>query len=965
MSKTILPNGFTPVWKWTIRHWENQTFQSKLTIILVSAATVPLIAVVQATTKLSERNFLAQLEQTLRKDLTALADEVSFKKELTQAAAANLAVQVEAASINLNNSQSVSLHRPLLNKAANVPRASFVILTDNKGKSIVQKNQILASNFSEYPPLPAKGAPTSQPLYRPAFSSLGINLAGLPIVTHALATGRSLAGTELVAGKTLHLLGLGEQAEIGLRPQIIQGLSEPKQPFPAGTYNVDQGRMGLVIMAVQPIRVNHQVVGTAIVGTLLNRNYEVVDHIKQGYNVPTATIFAQDWRVSTNVPYSDGKTRAIGTRVSREVAETVLNRGQTFIGQADIIGSKYRTSYSPLYDHQRELKPNQAKPVGILYVGESEQEVKDFLFRQQLISYGLGGGLLLLVSVLSIPIASSIARPLKHLTRFAERVATGEQGVRLEPSERQDEVGILTRELNEMATRIETTLKVARRAEAQYRGIFESATEGIFQTTLDGYYIKANPALARIYGYESPEELITNRSNISQQLYVEPSRRVEFIRLMQEDNALFKFESQVYRKDRSIIWISENARTVRNAKGALLYFEGTVKDITVAKRLEEERKQAEEDLRQANEKLTGWVSELQRRNHETTLLSEMSELLQACLTVQEAYSVLTQLVQSLFPALPGALFAIGPSKNLVEAVATWGTTVSSQKLFSPHECWAMRRGRIHLVVDLGGGLCCHHLQPASECSTLPAEYCCVPLMAQGEALGMLYLNSQERGQLTEAKQRLAVTVAEQIALALANLKLRETLRSQSIRDPLTGLFNRRYLEESLERELHRARRNQHSVGIIMLDVDHFKQFNDTFGHEAGDLLLQELGLLLQRYTRGVDIACRYGGEEFLLLLPEASLDATQQRAEQLREEVKQLKVHHHRQSIGPITLSLGVAILPEHGVTAKSVIQAADTALYRAKAEGRDRVVAAGLEPGRGEKYPPQPEPLYRQAFKA
>lgn len=964
MLKTTLPEGASPAGK--IRQfWENLTFQSKLAIMLVCGATVPLIVVVQATTNLSERNFLAQLEQTLRKDLTALTDEVSFNKDLTQREAANLAGQVEAVSIDLNNPQSVSLHRPLLNKAVSVPRASFVILTDSEGKSLVQKNQILANSSPYYPPLPNQKLPNSKPRYRPVPASLGSSLADIPIVKNTLITGRSLAGTELISGKVLQRLGLAEQAQIGLRPQLTHGLSKPKQPFPEGTYNIDRGRIGLVIMAVHPIKINSQIVGTAIVGTLLNRNYEIVDRIKQNYNVPTVTIFAQDWRMSTNIPYIDGKTRAIGTRVSREVAETVLDRGQTFIGQANIIGSKYRTSYSPLYDHQRELKPNQAKPVGMLYVGESEQEVQSFLFRQQLSSYSIGGILLLLVSVLSIPIASSIARPLRHLTRFAQQVATGEQGVRLEPSDRQDEVGILTRELNQMAARIEANLEAARQAEAQYRSIFESATEGIFQTTLDGYYIKANPALARIYSYESPEELITTLSDIGQQIYVEPNRRAEFIRLIQEYDAVFKFESQVYRKDRSMIWISENARSVRDAKGTLLYYEGTVKDVTVAKRLEAERKQAEEELRQANEKLIGWVNELQQRNHETTLLSEMSELLQACLTVEEAYSVITQLVQPLFPDLPGGLFMIAASKNLAEAVATWGTTVTSQNLFSTSECWAMRRGRSHVVVDTSNGLCCNHLHPASEGSSLPAEYCCVPLMAQGEALGTLYLNSLKGGQLTEAKQRLAVTVAEQVALALANLKLRETLRGQSIRDPLTGLFNRRYLEESLERELHRARRNQHSMGIIMLDVDHFKQFNDTFGHEAGDALLQELGLLLQRYTRGVDIACRYGGEEFLLLLPEASLDITRQRAEQLREEVKQLKVQYHRQLLGPITLSLGVAILPEHGTTARSVIQAADTALYSAKAEGRDLVVTASVETGERESYLPQADQLYRQAFKA
>jgi len=583
-------NGVVPGCGWLRQYWENLTFQSKLAIVLVGGATVPLIAVVQGSLTLSERNFLAQLEQTLRKDLTALADEVSFNKALTQAEAANLANQVEVADVDLNNPQSVSLHRPLLSKAVNTPRASFVLFTDSKGSSIIQNNQILVTNFSQYPPLPEKGMPASKPQYRPVTVPPGVNFASVPIVKHALTTGRSLAGTELIKGKVLQDLGLAEQAGIGLRPQLIQGLSKAKQPFPIGTYDIDQGRMGLVIMAVHPVKVNNQVVGAAIVGTLLNRNYEIVDRIKQNYHVPTVTIFAQDWRVSTNVPYMDGKTRAIGTRVSREVAETVLNRGQTFTGQANIVGSNYRTSYSPLYDHRKELNPNQAKPVGILYVGEPEQAVADSLFKQQLISYSIGGGMLLLVSVLSMPIASSIARPLRHLTRFAQQVGTGEWGVRLDATDRQDEVGILTRELNDMATRIETNLEAAQQAEEQYRSIFENATEGIFQTTPDGRYIKANPALARIYGYESPEELIANLSDIGQQLYVKPNSRAEFLRLMQQDGAVSEFESQVYRKDGSKIWISENARAVYDKGGALSCYEGSIEDIT-------ERKQAQEQLR--------------------------------------------------------------------------------------------------------------------------------------------------------------------------------------------------------------------------------------------------------------------------------------------------------------------------------------------------------------------------------
>ena len=178
-------------------------------------------------------------------------------------------------------------------------------------------------------------------------------------------------------------------------------------------------------------------------------------------------------------------------------------------------------------------------------------------------------------------------------------------------------------------------------------------------------------------------------------------------------------------------------------------------------------------------------------------------------------------------------------------------------------------------------------------------------------------------------------------MALSNLKLHETLRSQSIRDPLTGLFNRRFMEESLELEIRRATRNQRPLGVIMIDLDHFKHFNDTFGHEAGDTLLRELGSFLQGNIRAEDIACRYGGEEFTLILPEGTAEVTQQRANFLREAVKRMDVTHRGRPLGRITISMGVSIFPEHGRTRDALLEAADEALYRSKDQGRDRVTIA------------------------
>jgi len=190
-------------------------------------------------------------------------------------------------------------------------------------------------------------------------------------------------------------------------------------------------------------------------------------------------------------------------------------------------------------------------------------------------------------------------------------------------------------------------------------------------------------------------------------------------------------------------------------------------------------------------------------------------------------------------------------------------------------------------------------------------------------------------------QRLATLVAERIALALSNLQLRDKLRDQAIRDPLTAMYNRRYFEETASRELLRAGEHGFSVGVVMIDVDHFKRFNDSYGHEAGDAVLQRVGLVLQSHTRVEDVVCRYGGEEFVMLLPGLPADAIAGRAEELRQAVHELVVRFHGETLATITVSCGVSAFPDQGRTCTELIDAADHALYRAKQAGRNRVEIA------------------------
>jgi diguanylate cyclase (GGDEF)-like protein len=334
--------------------------------------------------------------------------------------------------------------------------------------------------------------------------------------------------------------------------------------------------------------------------------------------------------------------------------------------------------------------------------------------------------------------------------------------------------------------------------------------------------------------------------------------------------------------------------------------------------------------------------ELSAVNREASLLSETDDLLQSCLSSDEAYKIITRHLKMQFPAICGAIFAIVDGGDNAEMVARWGEPAVKQNHLAIKDCWGLRRGRVNISLASDSTLACAHIGP-----TLPSYAMCVPMMAQGEHLGILYLDTgidqapRNASRLTAAERRTIKTLTEHLALAVANLNLRETLRTQAIRDPLTGLFNRRYMEESLDREFRRSLRKETSLAILMLDIDHFKRLNDSFGHEAGDAVLRELAKIFQAQLRAEDIASRYGGEEFVLILPEADLVVAAECADRLRWATHTMQIQHYGQALEGIRLSVGLSCFPEHGNTVDALMRAADAALYRAKENGRDRVEVA------------------------
>ena len=477
-----------------------------------------------------------------------------------------------------------------------------------------------------------------------------------------------------------------------------------------------------------------------------------------------------------------------------------------------------------------------------------------------------------------------------------------------------------------------------RESEEQFRQLAENIHEVFFVVALDPVrFAYVSNAFEEVWGM-SRQELYLRPSAWIDVVHPDDRERVSNFFLQSASGVAIDMQYRLVRPDGALRWISARTFPVHNEKGDLHRVVGIAEDITV-------RKEEEAALRAAHQKLHVALRESEQRAKEASKLSELVDVLQSCQSVEEAYRIAGGALPRILTSESGALCIISASRNIVETVASWGQASTTEKAFPPDTCWALRRGKIHQVEDSSSPMRCAHVEGSV------GGYVCVPLAAHGETLGVLYIERAARtsipaGLLPEdqmaALARQGSAIGERMSLALATLRLRDVLRSQSIRDPLTGLFNRRYMEESLERELRRAERNGQSVGFIMLDIDHFKHFNDTFGHQAGDALLRALGDLVGERTRGQDVACRFGGEEFSLILAGASRDAAHRRAALLREEVKRLAATHAGQLLGKITLSFGVAAYPGDGSTAEEVIRAADKALYAAKAAGRDRIMLAG-----------------------
>ncbi|MBT1070303.1 GGDEF domain-containing protein [Pelotalea chapellei] len=399
-----------------------------------------------------------------------------------------------------------------------------------------------------------------------------------------------------------------------------------------------------------------------------------------------------------------------------------------------------------------------------------------------------------------------------------------------------------------------------------------------------------------------------------------------------------QIEYRRFGKDGTVVWLRDTFRIVPNGREEKKRWWGVIVDITP-------RVKAEEALMAANEKLSSTVRELRRSNREISVLREMGNLFQLCNSLDEACEVIAATSEKLFPAASGALFLFNESDNLLKKIISWGNLFNEHHspVFLADNCLALRSGKVRVTSPVTGSRCCEDM------SEIRSGACvCIPLVAQGNILGVYRHYYEKQIDHADAKpnQQLLLAMTEHMALAVANMQLLETLHVQALHDPLTSLFNRRYADEAMVREIAHAERKKYSLGIMMIDIDNFKKFNDTYGHDAGDLLLVKAGNVMTAFFREYDRVCRYGGEEFVCIIPDMNFETIFHRAEQLRQLIKDIRISHFGTPLGEVTISVGIAMYPQHGRTKSKLLKSADAALYLAKDAGRDRVMAEGYEEG-------------------
>ncbi|MCO4760308.1 MAG: diguanylate cyclase [Myxococcales bacterium] len=476
-----------------------------------------------------------------------------------------------------------------------------------------------------------------------------------------------------------------------------------------------------------------------------------------------------------------------------------------------------------------------------------------------------------------------------------------------------------------------TSAKMLAESELRGRAILDNAIDAIITIDARGTMESANPATTTLFGYANHELVGANVST----LMPEPDKSAHdgyLSRYLETGEASIIGRGREVvgrRKDGTLINVELSVKEVR-LEGRRI-FVGVLRDVS-------QRKTDEERLRKLNQELARRVEELDELDRDNSLMAQLGSYLQTCTNEIEALDMITSYMDRLFPN-DGCHFGRVTNGPDVERI---GDLSVSEPFFQRSACWALRRGQLHESETGRHALRCNHLGTHRDSAL------CVPVLTHDGPMGVMTLTWRpENGDDSSAmdrRRRLLSVLSERLSTTLANVRLRVRLEEESIRDPLTRLYNRRYMSEFLERHLRRSRRSRQPLALIMVDIDHFKRLNDVYGHDIGDLALRELSRELEAAVRTDDAACRLGGEEFLLILPGLALDQARVLAEKLRGRIAELG-DRAGSRLPAFTASMGIAVFPDHDDTELELLKLVDSALYAAKHAGRNLACVSGEAP--------------------
>jgi len=471
----------------------------------------------------------------------------------------------------------------------------------------------------------------------------------------------------------------------------------------------------------------------------------------------------------------------------------------------------------------------------------------------------------------------------------------------------------------------------------KFGALLTASPEAIIEVDANGVIISANPRTSELFGFAN-RELVGQRIEllIPQRFHDDHREKcAEHFAMARSRNMGSGLGINGRRADSSEFPVDISLTHLQTPRGPVVLC--VVRDTSI-------QRAAERRLIDANDQLESRLRDLRGHADELRQLTDMGAYLHSSVSDQELFEIVAGTLRRLWPSVSGGLYIFGSSKREVGLVASWGDASGSlRRKMSAEDCWALRRGRSHQSGELINAPRCEHHDSAIQLSCQ-----CIPLLGHGEVLGVLHLyadSAEKIGALNSGSRTgLLLAMTNQVALSLANLRLREALREQSLMDPLTGLYNRRVVDDWFEREIGDAVRDHRPLSVLVIDIDNFKRYNDTYGHECGDLALCEVAAVLRQRIRGGDLACRVGGEEFVLLLPDTTGADAVTLADALRELVASVVPTRNGKMLGRITVSIGAASLGVHGSCKEQLLRAADQALYRAKDQGRNRTVfATGL----------------------